>query len=100
VLVDSVTVCVLGSVGLDVSSESIPYIAGWGEDGALDAIREYAATIDTIARRIEDAVNPKPEPATDGMAPRAIASTANPVPGSRPTGQRPQNGPLSPAQRK
>ena len=43
VLVDCVTYCVLGSVGLDVGGESIPYIAGWGEDGALDAIREYAA---------------------------------------------------------
>jgi hypothetical protein len=60
VLVDCVTVCVLGSVGLDVGCESIPYIAGWGEDGALDAIREYAQTIDTIARRIEDALNPGP----------------------------------------
>jgi hypothetical protein len=56
VLVDCVTVCVLGSVGLEVGGESIPYIAGWGEDGALDAIREYAQTIDTIARRIEDAL--------------------------------------------
>ena len=56
VLVDCVTYCVLGSVGLDVGGESIPYVAGWGEDGALDAIREYAATIDTIARRIEDAL--------------------------------------------
>ena len=56
VLVDCVTYCVLGSVGLDVGGESIPYIAGWGEDGALDAIREYAHTIDTIARRIEDAL--------------------------------------------
>lgn len=53
VLVDCVTYCVLGSVGLDVGGESIPYIAGWGEDGALDAIREYTATIDAIARRIE-----------------------------------------------
>jgi antirestriction factor ArdC-like protein len=56
VLVDCVTYCVLGSVGLDVGGESIPYIAGWGEDGALDAIREYAQTIDTIARHIEDAL--------------------------------------------
>ena len=64
VLVDCVTYCVLGSVGLDVGGESIPYIAGWGEDGALDAIREYAQTIDTIARRIEDALDPTPEPAT------------------------------------
>jgi hypothetical protein len=58
VLVDCVTYCVLGSVGLDVGGESIPYVAGWGEDGELDAIREYAATIDTIARRIEDALAP------------------------------------------
>jgi hypothetical protein len=57
VLVDSVTYIVCCSVGLDVSGESIPYIAGWGEDGALDAIHEYAQTIDAIARRIEDAVH-------------------------------------------
>ena len=68
VLVDCVTYCVLGSVGLDVGGESIPYVAGWGEDGALDAIREYAQTIDTIARRIEDALDPKPEPAADAVA--------------------------------
>ena len=53
VLVDCVTYCVLGSVGLDVGGESIHYVAGWGEDGALDAIRQYAGTIDAIARRIE-----------------------------------------------
>ena len=52
----SPTAC-CGSVGLDVGGESIPYVAGWGEDGALDAIREYAQTIDTIARRIEDALD-------------------------------------------
>ena len=55
VLVDS-TYIVCSSVGLDVGGESIPYVAGWGEDGALDAIREYAATIDSVARRIEDAL--------------------------------------------
>src|SRR4051794_21856682 len=52
VLVDSVTYCVLGAAGLDVGGESVPYLAGWGEDGALDAIREYAHTIDQVARRI------------------------------------------------
>jgi N-terminal domain of anti-restriction factor ArdC len=56
VLVDCVTYVVCSSVGLDVGGESIPYIAGWGEDGALDAIREYAETIDNVARRIEDAL--------------------------------------------
>ena len=57
-LVDCVTYIVCSSVGLDVGGESIPYIAGWGEDGALDAINEYAETIDAIAGRIEDAVQP------------------------------------------
>ena len=58
VLVDCASYIVCGSVGLDIGGETIPYIAGWGEDGALDAIREYAETIDTIARRIEDALDP------------------------------------------
>jgi hypothetical protein len=74
VLVDCVTYCVLGSVGLDVGGESIPYVAGWGEDGALDAIREYAQTIDTIARRIEDALDPKPEPVAGAVAVEAVAA--------------------------
>jgi hypothetical protein len=56
VLVDCVTYVVCSSAGLDVGGESIPYVAGWGEDGALDAIREYAETIDDIARRIEGAL--------------------------------------------
>ena len=61
VLVDCVTYCVCGSVGLDVGGASIPYVAGWGEDGALDAIRQYAQTIDTIARRIEHALDQRPD---------------------------------------
>jgi hypothetical protein len=63
VLVDTVTYVVLaGQVGLDVGGESIPYVAGWGEAGALDTIREYAKTIDRIARRIEDAMAPAAVP--------------------------------------
>jgi hypothetical protein len=58
VLVDCASYIVCGSVGLDIGGETIPYVAGWGEDGALDAIREYAETIDTIARRIEEALAP------------------------------------------
>jgi hypothetical protein len=56
--VDCVTYIVCSSVALDVGGESIPYIAGWGEAGELDAIRDYAATIDTIARTLEDALQP------------------------------------------
>ncbi len=70
VLVDCVTYIVCASVGLDVGGESIPYIAGWGEDGALDAIREYAQTIDTIARRIEDALDDAFATATAAHSPQ------------------------------
>ena len=72
VLVDSVTYVVLGSVGLDVGGESIPYVAGWGEDGALEAIRAYAQTIDELAARIENAIAaPAPAPAD---APRELTA--------------------------
>lgn len=43
----------------------MPYVAGWGEDGALDAIRHYAETIDTIARRIETAIHEHDERTAD-----------------------------------
>jgi hypothetical protein len=76
VIVDSVTYIVCSSVGLDVGGESIPYIAGWGEDGALDAIREYAETIETVARRIEHTLNPVPgtPPAADAIANSPLAA--------------------------
>ena len=41
------------SVGLDISGESVPYVAGWGENGALEAVTAFAARIDELARRIE-----------------------------------------------
>ena len=61
VLVDTVTFIVCGAVGLDTSGSSVPYVAGWGESGELDAIRGYAQTIDEIARRIEDSLRPESE---------------------------------------
>jgi hypothetical protein len=57
VLVDTVTHIVCGSVGLDTSGSTVPYIAGWGENGGLDALRLYAETIDRLAQRIEDSVS-------------------------------------------
>jgi len=71
VVVDTVTHIVCGSVGLDTAGSTVPYIAGWGENGELDAIRRYAETIDAIARRIEVAVQP--------AEPRSV-----PVPGAPP----------------
>jgi N-terminal domain of anti-restriction factor ArdC len=57
VIVDTATYLVAASVGLDVSGETIPYIAGWGEDGELDAVTAFARTIDELARRVETALS-------------------------------------------
>lgn len=56
VIVDTATYIAAASVGLDVSGESVPYIAGWGESGALDAVTAFASTIDELARRVEIAL--------------------------------------------
>jgi antirestriction protein ArdC len=52
VIVETATVVVCGALGLDTSGESIPYIAGWGEQD-LDAIRRHAEKVDEIARTLE-----------------------------------------------
>jgi hypothetical protein len=56
VIVDTVSFVVGSSVGLDLGGETIPYIAGWGENGALEAVSEFAGTIDQVARRLETAL--------------------------------------------
>jgi N-terminal domain of anti-restriction factor ArdC/Putative metallopeptidase family (DUF6782) len=56
VIVDTGTFVVSARIGLAVDGESVPYVAGWGEDGALEAVSEFAETIDRVARRIEDAL--------------------------------------------
>ena len=47
----------LGGLGLDVSGETIPYVAGWGEDGALEAVTQFAQLIDALAHRVEAALS-------------------------------------------
>jgi hypothetical protein len=54
VMVDTATLIAASAVGLAVDGETIPYVAGWGETGALDAVSEFAETIDQVARRIEN----------------------------------------------
>ncbi len=54
VMVETVTLLAASTVGLAVDGETIPYVSGWGEDGALEAVTEFAETIDQVARRIED----------------------------------------------
>jgi len=56
VVVDTTTLIILGGVGLDVSGETVPYVAGWGEDGALEAVTQFAGLIDSLARRVETAL--------------------------------------------
>ncbi len=53
----------LGGVGLDVSGATVPYVAGCGEDRALEAVTTFAKTIDGLAKRLEDALNPTVAPA-------------------------------------
>jgi hypothetical protein len=60
VIVDTATYVAAASVGLDVSGESVPYIAGWGESGALEAVTAFATTIDELARQIETALAGEP----------------------------------------
>jgi hypothetical protein len=62
VIVEIVTFIVCAGVGLAVDGESIPYVAGWGEDGALEAVTQFAQVIDQHARRVETALMPKQTP--------------------------------------
>lgn len=56
VIVECAAFVVAAGLHLQTGGESIPYVAGWGEDGALEAVSEAAELIDEIARRIEDAI--------------------------------------------
>ena len=62
VMVEMVTLVAASTVGLAVDGETIPYVSGWGEDGALEAVTEFAETIDATARRIEDVLMAATEP--------------------------------------
>lgn len=59
-IVESVAMIVCGSLGLDTSGYSVPYIAGWC-DGDPSALREHAAKVDELASRLERACGLKDE---------------------------------------
>jgi antirestriction protein ArdC len=65
-IVESVAYVVCSGAGLDTSGESVPYLAGWNPDDAVDRIGRLTATIDETARRIEQSIarNDADEPAT------------------------------------
>lgn len=56
-VVESVAYTVCGSLGLDTSGYSIPYLASWSQNTELATIERAAGLIDRLARRIEDAVD-------------------------------------------
>jgi hypothetical protein len=57
VIVDTATLIILSGAGLDTSGETIPYVAGWGETGALEVVTEHAELIDRLARTVENAIS-------------------------------------------
>jgi antirestriction protein ArdC len=56
-VVESVTMIVLGALGFDTGSFSVPYIAQWAQnEQGLEALECFAGRIDETARRIESAL--------------------------------------------
>ena len=56
VIVDTATLIILSGAGLDTSGETIPYVAGWGETGALEAVDQLGVFRDRLARTVEKAI--------------------------------------------
>jgi antirestriction protein ArdC len=54
-VVESVAFTVCGSLGLDTSGYSVPYLASWATEAEIETIEQRAALIDRLARRIEEA---------------------------------------------
>ena len=52
VVVECVAYTVCGAVGLDTAGFSVPYLTSWSEGGEIE---RYAALIDRLAGRLEDA---------------------------------------------
>ena len=53
-MVDTVTLVAASAVGSGGRWRDDPVCVGLGRDGALEAVTEFAETIDQVARRIED----------------------------------------------
>lgn len=54
VIVDAATYIVCAGIGLDVSVESVPYIAGWGGENVVEKLEAVAKVIHAVAHEIED----------------------------------------------
>jgi hypothetical protein len=58
VIVETATFIVCDGIGLDTSGDSIPYVAGWGEQDAAEAITKFGKVVHDVARQIEQAITP------------------------------------------
>jgi hypothetical protein len=61
-VVEAVAYVVCAGAGLDTGPDSVPYIAGWAGDDALKQLERTAELIDSLARCIEEAINPAEAP--------------------------------------
>jgi antirestriction protein ArdC len=60
-VVESVAFSVLGGLGIDTSSYSIPYLTSWSQDDAdMNIVEVCAGLVDRLAKRIEDAISDPP----------------------------------------
>jgi antirestriction protein ArdC len=53
-VVESIAVSACELVGLDVSANSIPYLASWAEQASVEVLEQTAQLTDRLATRIED----------------------------------------------
>jgi len=60
-VVEAVAYVVLAGAGLDTGQDSVPYIASWEGENALEQLQRTAELIDTLARRIEHTIDPNPK---------------------------------------
>jgi antirestriction protein ArdC len=55
-VVESVAMSVTGTLGVDTSANSIPYLTAWSQDTPITTIHAHATLIDRLARRLETVV--------------------------------------------
>lgn len=61
VIVESVAYIVASGLGLDLSGETLSYVAAWGQGDDLKALKTFAEVIDDIASKIENALEGQKE---------------------------------------
>jgi hypothetical protein len=57
-VVESIAFTVCGSLDLDTSGYSIPYLASWAQRASMETIERAAGMVDRVAKRIEEHVRP------------------------------------------